>query len=384
MRVLIASAFLLISCISNARDEYRPMDLSLELKDSEISIVSYNVENLFDTKHDAGTEDFEFLPLKNEDGSPNKIKIDACNRMPQEWQQKQCMEVDWTEHKLKMKLQKISDVLHMQGDLPDILALVEVENANVVGQLADVLGYSKQNLKISTGSDERGINVAVLYKTRNIEYHSHKEAVVKVGTRNILVVNFKVKNSDALLGVYVNHWPSQGNDVSERMNAAKTLNTLIDEQSQKLGSKYHVVSVGDFNVTQYDRPHPIINTVEDRANGLRDTLHILKKEDENLFYQLPTGTSYFVHGGTWDYLDKILVSQNLLVSSSLVLAKKSFRILAFPEISNPFEVKNPLRHSAGNILQRIPNRYNFKAESPDKTGYSDHYPLRILLETRSK
>ena len=30
---------------------------------SEISVMAYNVENLFDTQHDPGTEDFTYLPL---------------------------------------------------------------------------------------------------------------------------------------------------------------------------------------------------------------------------------------------------------------------------------------------------------------------------------
>ncbi|MCB0348106.1 MAG: hypothetical protein KDD37_04685, partial [Bdellovibrionales bacterium] len=117
--------------------------------------------------------------------------------------------------------------------------------------------------------------------------------------------------------------------------------------------------------------------------GLKDTLMVLKKADENTFYQLPTGTSYYTYGGTWDYLDKILVSQSLLDSKELKVVQNSFRILGFPELSNPYEVRNPMRFTHGTTYERIPNRYNFQANSPNQTGVSDHYPVRILLERRT-
>jgi endonuclease/exonuclease/phosphatase family metal-dependent hydrolase len=390
MRNILIVISALLSFISIAKAEYQPLNLRIEESDSKISIVSYNVENLFDTKHDPGKEDWEFLPLKNTDGSPNQDKLKGCNSISNESRRKQCMGVDWTDDKLQIKLQKISQVLNLQGALPDVLALVEVENASVLGLLADTLGYSRQNLYITTGNDERGINVAVLFKNRVLEYHSHGEAEVKdeaglpLGTRKILVINLKVKGSEQIIGIYVNHWPSQGNDVKDRVAAAKALNGLIDQQTKKIGANYHSIAVGDFNVTQYDRPHAIIEMIEGRENGLKDALTILKKADENTFYQLPIGTSYFTYGNTWDNLDKILVSQSLLENKSLIVVKDSFRILAFNETSNSYDVRNPLRHAFGNILQRIPNRYNFKSETADKAGFSDHYPVRILLEHRTK
>lgn len=390
MRNLSIISSLLLLVVSIAKAEYQPLNLRLNESDSRISIVSYNVENLFDTKHDQDKEDWEFLPLKNEDGSVNQVKLKGCNSISNASRRKQCLGVDWTDDKLQIKLQKISQVINLQGDLPDALALVEVENANVLGLLADTLGYSRENMYITSGNDERGINVALLFKNRLLAYHSQSEIAVvtedgfALGTRKILVVNLKVKGSDQIIGVYINHWPSQGNDVKDRIAAATALNKLIDEQSKKIGSNYHSIAVGDFNVIQYDRPHTIIEMVEGRSNGLRDTLSILKKADEDIFYQLATGTSYFTYGNTWDYLDKILVSQSLLDGKHLSVVKNSFRILAFNETSNPYDVRNPLRHTFGNILQRIPNRYNFKSVSPDKAGFSDHYPVRILLERRTR
>ncbi len=390
MKVLALIFTLLLANAATAGDNYKPLNMRVDLDDSTLSIVSYNVENLFDTKHDEGKGDWEFLPLKLPNGAPNKAKIDACNRMSQDWQRKQCLEVDWTNERLQIKLAKITEALNLQGDLPDVLALIEVENANVLAMLAEKLGYSTKNMHISTGSDARGINVAILYKDRLVEYKSHAEEKVvdesgrAFTTRNILVVNFKVKGTDQIVGVYVNHWPSQGNDVKNRIAAANTLNKLIDAQTKTIGQNYNVVAVGDFNTIQYDRPNPIIETIEGRENGLRDALILLKKTDENTFYQLPTGTSYYSYGGTWDYLDKILVSQSLLEKNKdLKVISNSFRILGFSELSKPFEAKNPMRFSFGSTQERVPNRYNFSANSPNQTGVSDHYPVRILLDIRT-
>ncbi|MCB0348322.1 MAG: hypothetical protein KDD37_05775, partial [Bdellovibrionales bacterium] len=255
MKLFTILITLLSTSLALAGDNYKPLNMRVELTDSNISIVSYNVENLFDTKHDAGKEDWEFLPLKLASGAPNKAKIEACKRMSQDWQRKQCLEVDWTSERLQIKLEKISEALNLQGDLPDVLALIEVENANVLSMLADKLGYSTKNMYITTGNDARGINVAILYKNRMLDYHSHAEKAVvsatgqAMTTRNVLVVNFKVKSTNQTLGVFVNHWPSQGNVVKNRIAAAETLNALIDSQTKKMGANYHVVAVGDFNTT---------------------------------------------------------------------------------------------------------------------------------------
>ena len=93
--------------------------------------------------------------------------------------------------------------------MPDILGVVEIENLNVANMLKDKLGYSKA--LITTGADQRGINVALLFRDSAIlKYLSHSELEVTTSamrkpTRNVLQVTFSLNGDKKLHGVFINH-----------------------------------------------------------------------------------------------------------------------------------------------------------------------------------
>jgi predicted extracellular nuclease len=100
-----------------------------------IRVMSYNVENLFDTVHDQGKNDYEFLPKNH----PEKIKY--CKTEPD---QKRCLSEDWTNARLAIKLSQIRNVFAaIPGGFPQIMGLVEVENENAVKQLAAALRFQR-------------------------------------------------------------------------------------------------------------------------------------------------------------------------------------------------------------------------------------------------
>src|SRR5262249_17752947 len=141
------------------------------------------------------------------------------------------------------------------------LSVEEVENSNVIAMLAKELGYAKY--KVTDSPDERGVDVAILYNEDKLTFVSSAEKEIKDGnlkTRNLLVVNFSVKGaSNEILGVYANHWPSQGKKPEARMAAANALKDFVEEQSGKRAaerSHYHAILAGDFNTIDSDRPHP--------------------------------------------------------------------------------------------------------------------------------
>ena len=112
--------------------------LTLSLSAKTIKIFSYNVENLFETKHDEGKKDWIFLQ-KNTKG-----KEDACKKIASSYRRKECYDIDWTDAKLALKLQNIKRVLtENRSTLPDLVGLVEIENENVVRQLANLVGFKK-------------------------------------------------------------------------------------------------------------------------------------------------------------------------------------------------------------------------------------------------
>ena len=144
-----------------SRNQLKPLDYSWTQNSSELSVMSYNVENLFDTLHDEGKLDHEYLPLKLENGQTNQVKLDACNAISLEWRRESCLKTDWSQDKLNLKFRQIEKVLRLQGGLPDILALQEVENASVVSQLLNHMGANRYDLHISNSLDVRGIDNAI-------------------------------------------------------------------------------------------------------------------------------------------------------------------------------------------------------------------------------
>ena len=84
----------------------------------DLRYVFYNVENLFDTEDDSLTRDNEFLP--------NGLK-------------------GWSEERYNDKLRKIFKVLVNVGgwELPDLIALCEVENRDVLEDLISKTPLSK-------------------------------------------------------------------------------------------------------------------------------------------------------------------------------------------------------------------------------------------------
>src|SRR5574344_30842 len=110
------------------------------------SVGFYNLENLFDTQHDAGKNDFEYLP----DGN-----------------------MKWTDEKYHAKLSNMSQVIsEMSTDmLPlrlSVLRVSEVENDHVLEDLVHQKSLETRNLQYVhiEGPDRRGIDCAVICNTR--------------------------------------------------------------------------------------------------------------------------------------------------------------------------------------------------------------------------
>ena len=115
----------------------------------------YNLENLFDTCHDEGKNDYEFL-------AEGTFK--------------------WTGEKYKCKLHNMARVLADMGTdkLPDVgcaaIGVAEVENAKCLTDLCNQPALKARNFQFVhvEGPDQRGIDCALLYnpqlfKVRNVK-----------------------------------------------------------------------------------------------------------------------------------------------------------------------------------------------------------------------
>lgn len=209
-------------------------------KAQQIVFVELNCENLFDTHHDEGKEDFEFLP----DGFHH-----------------------WTAPRYWHKLNTIGQaLLATSPDMPDLIALVEVENDSVLIDLTQrsLLRNAGYQYLMTTSNDTRGLDVALLYQParfRPICYETISVTLPKGTrpTRDILYVKGKCISGDTL-HVFVVHAPSRYGGERDtrpyRKQVALTLlaaidsirhESYVDAANDSIQHAPHIVVAGDFN-----------------------------------------------------------------------------------------------------------------------------------------
>ena len=111
------------------------------------SVAFYNLENLFDTVHDAGKNDHEFLP----DGS-----------------------YQWTVKKYESKLQNLSKVLgSLSRDLvpegPAFIGVAEAENSRVLEDLVKQPAISNYEFVHYEGPDRRGYRLCLAVRPEAVQ-----------------------------------------------------------------------------------------------------------------------------------------------------------------------------------------------------------------------
>ncbi|MBL7944046.1 MAG: hypothetical protein JNM00_14850, partial [Flavobacteriales bacterium] len=195
-----------------------------------MTVMFYNVENLFDTVNDPSTLDDDFTP----EGKLN-----------------------WTDERYRTHLAHTAWVIDaLPGDLPALIGVCEIENRKVLEDLisASLLSGKPYGIVHRDSPDERGIDVGLMYD-RN-QWELVNESFIEVvlpssgdpNTRDILHAQLRSGGND--LHVFVNHWPSrrEGEKESEpnRLTAARAVRDEIDKLLA--GDKNAAVLVmGDFN-----------------------------------------------------------------------------------------------------------------------------------------
>lgn len=342
--------------------------ISFQLEAKTIQIMSYNVENLFDTKHDEGKNDWSFLP-KDTPG-----KKEECDKERGKFRKVECYNADWTNEKLENKLLQIVDVLTKERKtLPDFLGLIEVENKEVVERLAKKLGY--ENIEITNSPDKRGVDVALLYKSnKEIKKISRAEHVVPVDypTRNILEVEFLIK--DYPLTFFINHWPSLANPDSWRVKSAEVLAKRTKE-ILLANPKMNVIAMGDFNTIDRNDPHPF-KTVLFKENLFFDSILQVKSE---LKKKLPEGSYYYPPKDEWSYLDHIFYTSLLQDGQDLEIDLSSFEIYLPSFALKEVKKRQGSDDEGDHKTIMIPKRFEMDAKTRDQMGFSDHFVVAVKL-----
>ena len=324
------------------------------------SVLTYNVENLFDWTHDEGKEDFTYLPRQVK--RANRGISDFCRSMRNPFYRGQCFNLDWTPEVVQTKIAAIAAMIRAaQSQGPDILVLQEVENLNVLRMLVEWelgdLGY--QTVELLEGPDRRGIDVAVVSKFPLVTA-SQMHPVYLPGkdprpTRGILQVNLNVYGQEVV--VFANHWPSLANPEEFRIAAARSL----QEASSKLKNGY-VLAAGDFNTASGSENTAFaqITTHPDNPQRYIDSRNLVRIYADNPV----AGTHWY--RGKWDYLDKILI-HNSSLQGDRALVPSYLRIVS-PSFA--------LEHT-GKTTRSALRPIRFDAE--EGRGFSDHLPLLLVL-----
>ena len=354
---------------------------------SHIGVMTYNVENLFDSVHDEGKRDWEYLPKE----FVGKEK--ECKKIRKKRYRNNCLNSDWTPKRLHLKLSQIKKVISSKGKAkPELLALQEVENENVIRLLAKELGYS--NWIVSQSPDRRGIDLAILYtessslkKIGSFEHELKDGYFNKRPSRNILEGHFLI-NGKYDLAIYVNHWPSQGNPTRARVAAAKKLKSLIEKRLNER-PKGALLAVGDFNILPYESPHPVkkiflsSNSMQDVHELFMNGSSISQKEKNNT----PLGTYFYPPKREWNRFDRIFVNNGLIgkqdKTKGLFLDLPTYRIFNPDFITTSLKIRKSYSGDGSSVVNGVPFRYNFLADKSDVAGFSDHFPVFVKLKIKN-
>lgn len=333
---------------------------SINKKKVSFSLMTYNLENLFDTTHDKGKHDWTYLPLAFKNQSTEVQEY--CNSMTNEYYKKSCLELDWSNKVLNTKIKNLSKVILSfdKGRGADIVVFQEIENINAM-KLLIKRGLRKSGYKYTAlieGPDTRGIDVGIMSRFPIVSTKLHTIDLAPHSTRTTRgILEAKIRIRGKLVTVFANHWPSQGN-----IDETRELASMVLKKAAKSVKSGLVVATGDFNTLHDDLPHginnnilPIFEDVEVQARRMTDVS--------------AKGTHWY--RGEWESLDKIFVLKTSL-SKTARIDHKSYEIL-----NHKFMVKDLTwtDRETGNtqLSEDIPNRFNIETGE----GYSDHLPVAV-------
>lgn len=327
-------------------------------KSRKFMLLSYNVENLFDTIPTGHTLDQEFTPQGAK---------------------------EWTSSKYHHKVKQLSRVISSVNgwELPAIMCFVEVENKKVVSDLLrKSLGndFKHYEIAITSGSDSRGIEVAMAWDKRLFKRHqqqdipnlgkgSRKWTKNEPSGRHSLFLTLVTKPERGMklshfqpdtLHLIGTHMPSRRGGVKATEGKRKqTIRNIkrITDQLQDRSPHSKIIVMGDMNENPTDPAMRIISN--------------LKKGG---FYNLSfsshkSGEYTHVHKGQRWFPDQMLITTSLLdATEGLRIDKKSFGIYSpeylFSPQSKGKRTRYPFRSFQGNHYVG---------------GFSDHLPIYVYL-----
>ena len=326
----------------------------------------YNLENLFDTYHDEGHNDYEYLP-------------DGAN--------------EWTDHKYAKKLSNMAQVIRAMRDenkaYHAVLGVSEIENRHVLEDLVSEPAIADANYQIVhyDGPDRRGVDVALLYRPElftvlesraipftfegsAISFGMTKEEQDAFRTRDILMVRGLLGGE--MFAFFVAHLPSRlgakSNDLRSRGGE------IMYAESLRLMKEFpgiKIVAMGDMN------DNPTDDSMAVYMHG-REKVEEVGPEDffSSFLSMLKAGYSSLYYRGENNIYDILVVNYNLLNAPKHTLSIRPIvRKKYYARIFNPPFMTQQEGQYAGQPKRTFSN-------GTFVGGYSDHYPTYIIVSNK--
>ena len=327
------------------------------------AIGFYNLENLFDTCHDEGKNDYEYLPT-----GQNK----------------------WNGLKYSHKLKNMAKVLSEMGTDNVVgvpygcvaIGVSEVENAKCLADLCEQPPLKARNFKFVhiEGPDKRGVDCALLYNPKFftvrdyklVPYVYVKEKDAGRATRGFLVVSGTLSGEHVT--IIVNHLPSRGAESFYREEGGRQLR-IVKDSLIKDDPKVKLLIMGDMNDDPQDKSMAVSLGAQRKIDDVEKRYGLW-----NPWWDvLASGTGTLQYDGKWNLFDQIILSQSLLDPKHMTGKKADKKKVDY----------SSLRYYDHQIFRRD---YLFQKEGKYKgntlrthtggawlDGYSDHLPTVVYL-----
>ena len=332
-----------------------------ENEDYQVRCVAfYNLENLFDTIHDEGKNDYEYLP----DGG-----------------------MKWTSFKYEQKIEKMAYAISQLGtDVdPRGAACVGVSEVENIGCLYDLCRELKEKYNrtyepiLLEGPDRRGVDVGFLYNptmftplaVKGYELNAHYADGGVVKTRlQLWISGYMLDDNRKIvmdkIHISVNHWPSRyGGEESSRptRDTAAMLCKKVCDSIYAREPKAKIIVMGDLNDDPYNHSCAEVMGAKKKRNEVKTQGFF------NTMWQfLSRGIGSLCYQGSWNLFDQIIISEPLMNAKiedgKWVYWKAQIFNKPFLTVQEGKDKGTPLRTVKSGVWQN---------------GYADHYPTMIYL-----
>lgn len=336
--------------------------VSLKAEDMMVRCIAfYNLENVFDTIHDEGKNDYEYLP----DGG-----------------------MKWTKFKYEQKIQNMAYAIAQLGtdEDPRGAACVGVSEVENIGCLHDLCRELKEKHNrtyvpiLLEGPDRRGIDVGFLYnpdmfkpvgQPKGYELKAHYADGGVVRSRlQLWVSGYLLDDNRKIvldkLHISVNHWPSRSGGEESSRATRDTAAMLVKQVADSIYMKEpraKIIVMGDLNDDPYNHSCAVVI-------GAKKTREEVGEQGffNTMWQKLDRGIGTLAYQGSWNLFDQIMISEPLMNAKvedgKWVYWKSQIFNKPFLTVQEGKDKGTPFRTVKSGVWQN---------------GYADHYPTMIYL-----